>query len=413
MQEWVADNTPRHAAALAYYTVFALSPLFTIVFSIAGALYGYEIAQANMVALVEYYIPNPGVADMLHTVLSNSIETSSNPLLTLFSICVLIYGATSVFSELQSALNLIWDAPTKTVNGLWEVVHNRLFAVLMVFLGGLALFVALLVATLIAAANQWAEIHLRVIIYSEWVVFFSLFGISAVIFALIYKFVPDVEVAWRDVLVGAVATALLFTVARTLIIWSLRYNSLTSIFGATGSLVVFLVWIYYSALIFFLGAEFTQVYGRTYGSHWRDLPILMGAPSTQEPTTATTDVVVIVEDKPTDMVKAGDQALGARPIASESQPEKPEAMLGESQPNHEEPSMVSPPTQQGRLQAVREQLRRGMNKLQQGAQALRKVPGSITSPIGDIAIGVAVVGALSVAGLLWEPWRRKQREKKS
>ena len=130
---------------------------------------------------------------------------------------------------------------------------------------------------MIAAANQWTDTHFQVTIYSEWLVFFSLFGISTVIFTLTYKFVPDVKIAWHDVLIGAIATALLFTMARTLINWSLRYTSISSIFGATGSLAVFLVWIYYSALIFFLGAEFTQVYGRTYGSRWREQALLAEA----------------------------------------------------------------------------------------------------------------------------------------
>jgi membrane protein len=359
-----------------------------------------------MVALVAYYIPNPGVADLLHTVLSNSIESSSNPLLTLISICILIYGATSVFSELQSALNLIWDAPVKAINGPWDIVRNRLFAIIMVFSGGLVLFVALLVATVIATANQWADAHLRVTIYSEWVVFFSLFAISTVIFGLIYKFVPDVEVAWPAVLVGAVATGLLFTVARTLIIWALRYNSITSIFGATGSLVVFLIWIYYSALIFFLGAEFTQVYSRTYGSRWREQPLLDEALAAEMLATVTTDAgMIVAEERAVITVEPGynpvdDPALTNTPTQAE-----PEPVVDESLPNGGELPEAGAVTPKGRLQAIRDQLRQGMNKVQQGAKTLRNVPG-------DIAIGVAVVGAISVAGMLWEPWRRKQKEKK-
>ena len=128
-QEWIADNTSRHAAALTYYTIFALSPLLMIVFSIAGALFGYDVAQNNMIDLVRSYIPNPGVAELMKTVLANSIDTSSNLLLTLIGVVVLIYGATSVFSELQSALDIIWDAPIKATMGFKELLRSRLFAV--------------------------------------------------------------------------------------------------------------------------------------------------------------------------------------------------------------------------------------------------------------------------------------------
>ncbi len=357
-------------------------------------------------------VPNPEVVELIQTVLANSTDTSSNSLLTLISVGVLIYGATSVFSELQSALNIIWDAPIKTTIGWREIFFNRLFAILMVFSGGLVLFVSLLISTVIAAANQWADTNLQVTLYSEWVVFLSLFAISTVIFTLTYKFVPDVKIAWHDVLIGAIATALLFTVARTLINWSLRYASISSIFGATGSLAVFLVWIYYSALIFFLGAEFTQVYGRTYGSRWREQTLLAEAIAKENMVTVESEAGVIVPEDPNIIVL---EAPIERPNFDQSQAEtaveKSESALDEPPPSDNMPS-DDMETEKGRIQAVRGQLQRGMQRLQQVGKVLRKVPGALTSPIGDIAIGVAVLGVISVTGLLLEPWRRRQKEKK-
>ncbi|MFN8441856.1 MAG: YhjD/YihY/BrkB family envelope integrity protein [Caldilineaceae bacterium] len=400
MQEWFADNTSRHAAALTYYTIFAISPLLMIVFSIAGAIYGYDVAQTSIVALVRYYIPNPGVAEMIQTVLANSIDPSSNLFLTFIGVLVVIYGATSVFSELQSALNIIWDAPLKTSTGIGDFVRNRLFAIVMVFSGGLVLFVSLLISTVLAAVNQWTDLHFHVTLYSEWIVFLSLFAISTVIFALIYKFVPDVAVAWHDVLIGAIATGLLFSIARMLINLSLRYTSLPSIFGATGSLVVFLVWVYYSAMIFFLGAEFTQVYGRTYGSRWREELLLEETVAEEKPPIVETETGILVpEDVPLAPTKHEEEIIT---LPFESALEH-----AEQQPQAEEQPKPKFTT------VVRERLQQGAHRVQEGAKALRKVPGVLTSPIGDIAIGVAVVGAISVTGLLFEPWRRKQKEKKS
>ncbi|MEZ4664167.1 MAG: YihY/virulence factor BrkB family protein [Caldilineaceae bacterium] len=414
MQEWFADNTPRHAAALAYYTIFALSPLLTIVLAIAAAIYGYQDAEANIMALAQSYVHHPGVVDLIQTVLSNSRDTSANPLLTLISVGALIYGATNVFSELQSALNVIWDAPTQSSTKLQDVFLNRLFAVVMVFSGGLLLFASLIVASIIAAANQWADAHLHVTIYSEWLVFFSLFGISTLIFALIYKFVPDVQVAWDDVFIGAVTTGLLFAIARALIIWWLGYTSIPSIFGATGSLVALLVWIYYSALIFFLGAEFTQVYGRTYGSRWREQVLLEEAEAEEKRPTVETAEGVIVKEEAVDETQ---------PIVTELQMHPPIELhipvenLAQSEQGAEskgdgEEVADAAAAKLGRLAGVRTQVQRGIRKTGQGIGNLRKASGPVTSRFGDIAIGVAVVGAVSIAGLLWEPWRKKPKEEK-
>lgn len=413
MQEWFADNTPRHAAALAYYTIFALSPLLTIVFTIAAAVYGYDVAESNMAVLIQRYINNPGVAELFQTVLINSRTASSNSLVPIVSVGALIYGATNVFSELQNALNVIWDAPVKQNVQIRDLFLHRLFAILMVFLGGLVLFAFLIFSTIISAINQWADMHLHVTVYSEWVVFLSLFGVSTVVFGLIYKFVPDVNVGWRDVFIGAVTTGLLFTTARAAINLYFRYTSISSIFGATGSLVALLVWIYYSALIFFLGAEFTQVYSRTYGSRWREQMLLDEVDVEEKSPTVETPEGVIVKEAPAAAQPQMPSAVKdeiwheAEIYSTPADGGEDVAAPAESGADAEQ---EAPPT--ARTAAVRKQIRRGVQGAKKGARALRTLPGTITSPIGDIAIGIAVVGVISVAGLLWEPWRRKTEEER-
>ena len=279
----------------------------------------------------------------------------------------------------------------------------------MVFSGGLVIFASLIISTVIAAVNQWAEVHLHVTIYSEWSVFFTLFAISTVVFALIYKFVPDVQIAWHDVIIGAMATGLLFTVARAVINWSLRYGSISSIFGATGSLVVFLVWIYYSALIFFLGAEFTQVYGRTYGSRWRELQLLEETSAEEKPPTLETAEGIIVkeQDREEAFLPEIEEESEEEASSAEALPETIEATESGAASSLDS---VDPDEPQART--IGERVQHGMRKVQESGKKLSRIPATIGSPIGDIAIGVAVVGVISIAGMLFEPWRRKRKAEK-
>jgi membrane protein len=183
---------------------------------------------------------------------------------------------------------LIWDVPAKAPRGLWQMVLNRLVTLAMVLLSGFLLVASLIISTLVAAAKNWLNMGSPGLgTLSEAVNFAFFFLITVLIFALIYKFVPDVHIAWRDVWIGALATALLFSVGRLLISWYLSYSTVASTYGAAGSLAILLIWIYYSAQTFFLGAEFTQVYGRTYGSRWRERGLLADPNQPAEATEAT------------------------------------------------------------------------------------------------------------------------------
>lgn len=267
LTKWYGDNIPRHAAALAYYSLFAVAPLLVMVAAIASWLYGRDQAVDVIVAQVTAYVHSPALADLIRTILNNAIPVSSSRLLTSLSVVALIYGGAGVFGELQSTLNLIWEAPPQPSQNLWGILTGRLFIILMVLLGGVLLFCSLLVSMAVANANQWMRVYLAAPRgYSEGTYFFVFFGLTALLFVLVYKFVPNMRVAWHDVIIGAVATAFLTSVARLLISWYLSRTSAITIFGATSSLVIFLLWAYYSAQIFFLGAEFTHVYGIMFGS---------------------------------------------------------------------------------------------------------------------------------------------------
>ncbi len=266
-EEWNADNATRLAAALAYYTIFSVAPLLVIVVAGAGLFYGREAAQGQLASGIERYITNPDAAELIQTAVENARVPQTSLFATIIGFGLLLWGATGVFNELRNSLNNIWDVPIQIERGIWGVILNRLLTLLMVIISGALLLLSLLVSTVLAAATDWINTYLPGMVVQTQVINFAfLFLVTLILFALIYKFVPDVRVAWRDVWAGAVATALLFSLGRLLIGWYLAYSTIASAYGAASSLALILLYTYYSAQVFFLGAEFTQVYSRTYGS---------------------------------------------------------------------------------------------------------------------------------------------------
>lgn len=265
-EQWIGDNIPRHAAALAFYTLFAIAPLLLLSVELMSLIYGRETAEAQLTAQVEQYVHNADAAALTQTVLDNALPSSANWFVTVGILIALLYGASAVFGELQFMLNVIWGTYPEDGVGFRRVVWDRLLAIAMVILSGL-LIVGGLVLTLWyaeATSSIGPNSELNQVAY-----FFLLFAITALAFALIYKYVPATHTAWHDVLIGAVSTAFLVSVARLVITLYLGYNRIGSVYGAAGSLVIILLWVYYSAQIFFLGAEFTHVYSRTYGARRR------------------------------------------------------------------------------------------------------------------------------------------------
>lgn len=296
--EWNEDNAAHLAAALAYYTIFSFAPLFIIGVALAALVYGQDAATGRLAAQVAAFTGSTRLAEFIETLIENARNPGANLATTIFGFLALLYGATGLFTELKDALNHIWDVPTKEQQGLWRLIMVRVLALVMVVIGGLIMFAALVITTALTAATDWINATWEgAAVRTQVVNFVFFFLITIVIFALVYKYVPDVRIAWRDILIGSVATALLFSIGRLLISFYLSQSTMVSVYGAAGSLIVLLLWTYYSAQIFFLGAEFTQVYGRTYGTRQRERPLLEEEPVPEE---AEANVVPLPIPQPTE-----------------------------------------------------------------------------------------------------------------
>jgi len=260
---WSADYAPSMGAALSYYTLFSIAPLLLIVIAIAGLIFGEQAARGEIFGQLAGLIGADG-AKAVEGLLQAADRPTQGTIATIVGVITLLVGATTVFGELQNALDRIWRAPARDkVTGGWNLVRTRLLSFGMVLGIAFLLTVSLVVSAAISALGKWwgaAEIiaHVLELLLS--------FGLTTVLFALIYKFIPRVHVGWHDVWIGAAVTAALFAVGKFLIGLYLGKSSVGSAFGAAGSLVVLMVWVYYSAQIFLFGAEFTWVYAHEFGS---------------------------------------------------------------------------------------------------------------------------------------------------
>ena len=292
MLEWNEDNVAHLAAALAYYTFFSLVPLVIVATTIAGAVFGQEAARGELVNQITFYVGYDS-ASLIQTILRNANTATPNVLATVIGLIFVFYGATGVFSELQNSLNLIWDAPPPATRSWRALAINRLFALVMVLGCGFLLLLSLVISTAMTSMTNWINFWWPGMgIVTQLAAFLIFFFLTVLVFGLIYRFIPDVHVAWRDVWSGAVATALLFSIGRYLISLYLSYSPIGSMYGAAGSLAVLLLWIYYSAQLFFLGAEFTQVYARTKGTRWREHELLAEEPAVAENSVPARDLLV-------------------------------------------------------------------------------------------------------------------------
>lgn len=264
---WLDDYAPSMGAALAYYTLFSIAPLLVIVIAVAGLVFGQEAARGEIVAQLQGLIGWEG-AIAVQGLLKSASEPAQDILTATISIITLVIGATTVFGELQTDLDRIWRVPAPAKeNGIWTLLRTRVLSFGLVLGLVFLLLVSLVFSAVIAAFGKWSEG-----IFEGWegllhaVNFCVSFVITTLLFAMIYKLMPRARIAWQDVWVGAAVTALLFEVGKFLIGLYLGKTGVASSFGAAGSLVVLLVWVYFSAQIFLLGAEFTWVYSHAYGS---------------------------------------------------------------------------------------------------------------------------------------------------
>ncbi len=264
--KWWDDNPWRLSAALSYYTLFSLAPLLTIAVAVAAVVVDESVVQGELLRQLEDLIGASGAAAM-----TKMLQSAGHPvhgaIATVISLITLFIVSMGMFSELQDALNLIWRVPVKPGSALWRGIKSRLFSFLLVIGTGFLLLASLLMSAVMSAAERFIHralpapqaIMMIIDISSSPVVI-------TVLFALMYKMLPEGHIAWRDVWIGALATAVLFTIGKWAIGLYLERAAMASMYGAASSLMVILAWVYYSALIFFLGAEFTYVYAYQYGS---------------------------------------------------------------------------------------------------------------------------------------------------
>jgi len=263
---WVDDYAPSMGAALAYYTLFSLAPLLLIAVSIAGLVFGPDAARGDIFAELRDVIGDDGAA-AAQSLLQSLNKPAQGIVGTVVGIATLVVGAASVFAELQDALDRIWRAPPRPGTGVWSLVHARLLSFGMVLGIGFLLVVSLLASAAIAAVGKrYADVFGGWAIVAEALNFALSLAVVTVLFAMIFKILPRVRIGWRDVWVGAAVTALLFSLGKSLIGLYLGRSGVASGFGAAGSLIVVLVWTYYSAQVFLLGAEFTHVYASARGT---------------------------------------------------------------------------------------------------------------------------------------------------
>ncbi|MBP7148508.1 MAG: YihY/virulence factor BrkB family protein [Acidobacteria bacterium] len=260
------DKVPRLAASLAYYTLFSLAPVLFIAVAVAGLVFGPEAARGEIVHQIDYLIGREG-AEAIQGLLQRAWQPGTNVAATIVGIVTLLVGATGAFVELQDALNTIWGVLPKPGQGLVALLKVRLTSFLMILGIGFLLLVSLVISAGLAAATKFLGGYFAIppFIAEAANVIVSLM-VFTVLLAMIYKILPDVEIRWHHVWIGAALTAVLFTVGKFLIGLYLGRSSVTSTYGAAGSIVIILLWVYYSSLILFLGAEFTQVYASRFGA---------------------------------------------------------------------------------------------------------------------------------------------------
>lgn len=269
--EWQEDKVSRIAAALAYYTVFSLAPLLVIATTVAGLIWARSAVDNKIMAELSKLFGAEG-AQFISSLMQNaSLNLSKGVWTSVIGVGVLIFGAIGVFKQLRDALNTIWEVHLPEIKGIWKnirsVLGDNLLSFAMVLGVGFLLLVSLLISTALTALNGWVTnfINLPPLLTSMLNTVLSV-AIITTVFTLLYKYLPETKVAWGDVFLGGFVTALLFLLGKLAIGVYLGNSSIGTTFGAAGSLAIILIWVYYSAQIFFFGAEFTQVYANTYGS---------------------------------------------------------------------------------------------------------------------------------------------------
>lgn len=264
--EFTEDDILKYSASLAYYTVFSLAPLLIIIISLCGLLFGHDAIQGHVYGQIKGLVGTDAAAQ-IQDAIKNIHITGHNFFASVVSIIVLLIGATGIFGEVQDSLNKIWGLRIKTRKTWWKLILNRILSFSLIVSIGFVLMVSLLLNALIAAFGQYlsqytAGFSVLMIQLTDSVLTFVA---TTFLFSLMFKMLPDAKIKWKDVLVGGLITSIFFTLGKLAIGYYLGQSNITSVYGAAGSIMIIMVWVYYSAVILYLGAEFTKVYAKFYG----------------------------------------------------------------------------------------------------------------------------------------------------
>jgi membrane protein len=270
-KEWIDENPFDLSAVVAYYAIFSLPALLIIITTVAGAFFGKEAVEGEIVGQISSFIGTESAAQV-QTMIVNAQKTGSSTIATIIGIATLLFGSTTVFLSLQNSLNEIWDVKPDPAKSGWKrllMVRATSFGVILAI--GFLLLVSLILSSMLTVLSDWIKASLPdYMLYIFQVINFVVsFGITTVLFALLYKVLPDVDMEWRSVWVGAGITAFLFTIGKTALGFYFGTSQPGSPYGAAGSVILMLLWVSYSCLILFFGAVFTKVYAERYGHNFQ------------------------------------------------------------------------------------------------------------------------------------------------
>ncbi|MEO6219334.1 MAG: YihY/virulence factor BrkB family protein [Ginsengibacter sp.] len=265
-KEFSSDDILKYSASLAYYTVFSIAPLLVIVSTLSAIFFGKEAVQGQVYEQLDGLLGSVAAVQIQDTI-KNIHLTGNNFFATIASIVILLIGATTIFGEVQDSLNKIWGLRVKTKKTWWKLILTRLLSFSLILCIGFTMIVSLVLNALVSAFGKFLGryIHNFSVYFIEITEAILSFAIASFLFSLMFKVLPDAKIKWKDVLFGGLITAIFFTLGKLAIGFYLGKSSLTTLYGAAGSIIIIMVWVYYSSIILYLGAEFTKVHSKLYG----------------------------------------------------------------------------------------------------------------------------------------------------
>jgi membrane protein len=269
-KSFAEDKIPKYSASLAYTTVFSLGPLLIVIIFLCSIFFGEEATQGRIYSQMQQFV-GEDAALQLQTIIQNASLSGKNTFAAVIGIITLLFGATAVFAEIQDSINTIWGLKAKPNKGLWKIIRNRFLSFSVVVSLGFLLLVSLAVSTIIEGLNERLRASfpdIAVVIFYVLDLVISFVVITA-LFAVIFKVLPDAKTKWKDIMPGALTSGILFMIGKFAISFYIGQTQVGSTYGAAGSLVVLLVWVYYSSMILYLGAEFAKAWSVSKGSSFQ------------------------------------------------------------------------------------------------------------------------------------------------